>query len=175
MAKVAWLSVTVWAGAWLLTAGLRKLVVPQSLSTALDELLGSAADRSLIVRCFAVGEVIVAVSLVTPFTAIAFYGCVALGVLFVGFGTAGRVRNLQEPCGCYGPRGKTPLGLPAVGAGFLFLLVGIGRQLAAPLQSDEPLDLMLTLLGVVALAIAAFQDRDLIRDTLSIDIWTTSP
>lgn len=109
----------------LIRASAGKLVTPGLTVSALSELFpGFRRSGGGIVRAVAMVEGLAALSTVVATLRLPGQILVAaLGAGFVMLGVAGRLRDSQQPCGCFGASSTRPLGAANIAAGGLLLLV----------------------------------------------------
>jgi Methylamine utilisation protein MauE len=127
------------ASAWLINAGIAKLVAPGPLVRATAEVL--AAPRGAIgkpaVRGLGAVELTVAVALlVRPARPAAAIACFLLGCCFALAGILGVLRRSSVPCGCFGGTSKQPLGWANVGLGALLAVVWPVNVLIGPVTAQ---------------------------------------
>lgn len=145
------------AAAMLLTAGLGKLVSPDPVRRALTEIVPGTVRTRTVVRGFALAETLAAVSLLVPAVRVpAAAGTSALGVCFVALGLRGRFGRSTEPCGCFGPSSRRPLGWANVGVGLALAAVYPLNARLAPgmdLADYQASGTLLTAVGAIALCL----------------------
>lgn len=128
------------ATAFLITAGMTKLVSPEQLRLALADVLGDLGrwvTKSRL-KGFAVTELIAGVSLSLPVTRLP--GAWAVGVLGACFaiaGVLGRLRRSTTACGCFGQSAGRPLGLVNVLLGAAFLAVPVVNHAVTTSDAGE--------------------------------------
>lgn len=141
MSQSLWILV-VWnavAASILLFAASAKLVSPQALSRSLLRLTGSSALSSReVVRGIGVLETLLAVGvLVEPVRSAAGALLALLGLSFVALGVTGRVRKVDEPCGCFGVASDQPLGNQNIVLGLVVGAAGAANLIAAHPLSEN--------------------------------------
>ncbi|WP_414690640.1 MauE/DoxX family redox-associated membrane protein [Nocardioides sp.] len=114
------------AASLLLVAGTNKLVAPNPLAAALEELAGSSSVKpnNTLVRCIALAECAAAFGLSIDrgrLIAAPLVGCLGLGMALLGL--VGIARRTTLPCGCLGTHHGPTLGAQAMICGVGILLV----------------------------------------------------
>lgn len=127
------------AASILLIAASAKLVSPDPLSRSLLRLTGrSAMSSRRVVRAIGVVEAVVALGvLVEPIRLTASVLLGLLGAVFIGVGITGRVRRVDEPCGCFGATSQQPLGKQNIALGLLIGIVGVANLVATDQLSEN--------------------------------------
>ncbi|MGI8665698.1 MAG: MauE/DoxX family redox-associated membrane protein [Jatrophihabitans sp.] len=138
-------------GWWILTAGnavaasillfaaFAKLASPQILSRTLLRLTDRPAMSSReVVRAVGLVEAAAAFGLlVEPARRTAGLVLVLLGIAFVSLGVIGRIRKVDEPCGCFGAASQQPLGYQNIVLGALIGAAGAANLVASGQLSDD--------------------------------------
>jgi hypothetical protein len=132
------------AASILLFAACAKLVSPDALARSLNRLtsagLGGRVSSAghAVVRAIAVAEVVVAFGvLIEPIRFVASALLCLLGLSFAALGVLGRVRRVDEPCGCFGAASQQPLGIQNIVFGLLFTLIGVANLVTADQLTDD--------------------------------------
>jgi hypothetical protein len=123
----------------LLLAASAKLVSPLALSRSLTQVTGRAALSSReVVRGIGILEAAIALGvLIEPVRPTSAVLLAVLGLSFLALGIAGRVRDANEPCGCFGAASQRPLGYQNVGLGLVICAVGVANLLISYQPSDD--------------------------------------
>ena len=127
------------AASILLFASSAKLVSPDALSRSLLRLTGrpTMSSRQL-VRAIGVIEAAIALGiLIEPLRLTASVLLALLGLAFIGLGIAGRVRQVDEPCGCFGTASQQPLGNQNIALGLLVGTVAVANLVTAHQLSES--------------------------------------
>lgn len=127
------------AAAILLFAACAKLVSPDALSRSLRRLTDARALSShTAARAVGVAEAAVAFGLLIESVRLAASGLLCLlGLCFVALGTLGRLRKVDEPCGCFGAVSQRPLGAQNIVLGLLLAAVGVANLVTADRLTDD--------------------------------------
>lgn len=123
----------------LLLAASAKLVSPLALSRSLMQVTGrSALSSSTVVRAIGVLEAAIALGvLIAPVRQTAAVLLAMLGLSFLALGIAGRLRDADEPCGCFGATSQQPLGYQNIGLGLVVGAVGVANLVISYQPSDN--------------------------------------
>ncbi|HEX4728494.1 MAG TPA: MauE/DoxX family redox-associated membrane protein [Jatrophihabitans sp.] len=127
------------AAAILLFAASAKLVAPDVLGRSLLRLTGrpALAGRAP-VRAIGLLELALALGLlVEPVRQPASALVLLLGLAFIAAGIAGRIRKVEEPCGCFGAQSRQPMGYQNIVLGLLVGLVGTANLATAQALSQH--------------------------------------
>lgn len=160
MATNGWLIVlaNALAASILLFAALTKLAAPAPLGRSLQKLTSSATLSSHVaVRAIGVLEATIAFAvLINPIRAAAGLALGLLGLTFVSLGVVGRVRRIDEPCGCFGAASQQPLGTQNIVLGALLVAIAVSNltsnvQLSQDARAAAPI-ITAGLLGLAGIA-----------------------
>lgn len=123
----------------LLLAASAKLVSPLALSRSLMQVTGrSTLSSREVVRGIGVLEAAIALGvLIEPVRPTAAVLLAVLGLSFLALGIAGRVRDADEPCGCFGATSQQPLGYQNVWLGLVVGAVGVANLFLSYQPSDN--------------------------------------
>jgi hypothetical protein len=127
------------AAAILLFAACAKLVSPVALSRSLRQMTDARALSSpATARAVGLAEAAVAFGLLIESVRLAASGLLCLlGLSFVALGTLGRLRKVNEPCGCFGAASQQPLGIQNIVLGLLLAAVGVANLVTADRLTDD--------------------------------------
>lgn len=155
------------ATAFLVTAGMTKLVSPDQLRLALADVLGDLSRwvTKSGIKGFAVAELIVGASLSVPVARPAGAWAVgALGVCFAMAGLVGRLRRSTTACGCFGRSADRPLGLANVLVGVAFLAVPVVNQAATTSDAGPYFFSSATSASLATVLLTLWAHRQLIKE-----------
>lgn len=127
------------AASVLLFASFTKLVSPDALGRSLLRLTNRQTLSSVeVVRTIGVGEAVIATALlIEPARLTASLLLGLLGLSFMALGITGRIRKVDEPCGCFGAASQQPLGNQNIVLGVLIAAIGaINLQHAGQLSDS---------------------------------------
>ncbi|HJQ03778.1 MAG TPA: MauE/DoxX family redox-associated membrane protein [Jatrophihabitans sp.] len=171
MAGNSWLLVAgnAVAASILLFASSAKLVSPDALSRSLLRLTGrSTMSSRQLVRAIGVIEAVIALGiLVEPLRMTASGLLGLLGLAFIVLGITGRIRKVDEPCGCFGAASQQPLGNQNVALGLLVGIVGVANLVTAQQLSDNARTAVPMLAAALLCLACIFTGRSVLKSAKS--------